>query len=835
MVSRASAPVTCRLAVEVAADGAPIAPVKAGHREPPRRDAGGRAGPSPSAWSATRSTVAFAPDPRARSHEGDAGAVAHFDLTVNPGERCPRHGDDPGRARVGIGVRRRPGLGRRLLAERAGRGRRPAPGSSLRCRSGRPAAPAAERPATTPDDVFAAAGTPWYLTLFGRDSLWAARMMLPFGTDLAAGTLRTLARRQGRATTPTTAEAARQDPPRGAPHGIADPGERPRAPAGLLRHRRRHRRCGSACSHEAWRWGLPLDDGARRCCPTSTRPLGWLDRAADSRTATASSTTSTPPARAWPTRAGRTPATRCAWRDGRVADAPIALVETQAYAVRGAARRRRTCSTALGEPGADGCARAPPTLATGCASAFWVGRPPRAATSPWRSTATGDPVDGLGCNMGHVLGTGALSTGESARGRAATVTGPELLGHLRGAHARQPQRRLQPDRLPHRARSGPTTPRSSPSASPARAHREEAATVARALRRRRRGLRLPLARAVLGASRCSGRPSPYPASCRPQAWSAASAGALVTVALGLRPRWPTGGLRVEPPRHGPFGAVRVEGLRFRGHAFSVEAGPDGAGPGHRAAARVRGVRGGALRLGRIFRKGLSPSWVCSSPSTAPTTSRRSRRPAARPSPRRSATSSSSRSRKTGGHLGPNLGVVELTIAIHRVFDSPRDTVVFDTGHQSYVHKLLTGRHDFTGLRTQGGLSGYPSRAESEHDVVENSHASTSLSWAARHRRRRGVVQRRARPAHRRGHRRRRPHRRHGLGGAQQHRRRARPAARHRRQRQRALLRPDQRRPGRPPRDAAHDPRLRALPRLGQAHPARAPRSSAARCTRRCTA
>ena len=85
--------------------------------------------------------------------------------------------------------------------------------------------------------------------------------------------------------------------------------------------------------------------------------------------------------------------------------------------------------------------------------------------------------------------------------------------------------------------------------------------------------------------------------------------------------------------------------------------------------------------------------------------------------------------RTGGHLGPNLGVVELTIAIHRVFDSPHDTVVFDTGHQSYVHKLLTGRQDFGGLRTRGGLSGYPSRAESEHDVVENSHASTALSWA----------------------------------------------------------------------------------------------------------
>ncbi|MFF2959832.1 1-deoxy-D-xylulose-5-phosphate synthase [Streptomyces sp. NPDC057963] len=85
--------------------------------------------------------------------------------------------------------------------------------------------------------------------------------------------------------------------------------------------------------------------------------------------------------------------------------------------------------------------------------------------------------------------------------------------------------------------------------------------------------------------------------------------------------------------------------------------------------------------------------------------------------------------KTGGHLGPNLGVVELTIALHRVFDSPRDRILFDTGHQSYVHKLLTDRQDFSRLRMKGGLSGYPSRAESEHDVIENSHASTVLSYA----------------------------------------------------------------------------------------------------------
>jgi 1-deoxy-D-xylulose-5-phosphate synthase len=86
--------------------------------------------------------------------------------------------------------------------------------------------------------------------------------------------------------------------------------------------------------------------------------------------------------------------------------------------------------------------------------------------------------------------------------------------------------------------------------------------------------------------------------------------------------------------------------------------------------------------------------------------------------------------KTGGHLGPNLGAVELTLAVHRVFDSPTEPILFDTGHQSYVHKILTGRRDeFDTLRQANGLSGYPSRAESEHDWIENSHASTALSYA----------------------------------------------------------------------------------------------------------
>ncbi|MFN5602558.1 MAG: 1-deoxy-D-xylulose-5-phosphate synthase N-terminal domain-containing protein, partial [Acidimicrobiaceae bacterium] len=86
--------------------------------------------------------------------------------------------------------------------------------------------------------------------------------------------------------------------------------------------------------------------------------------------------------------------------------------------------------------------------------------------------------------------------------------------------------------------------------------------------------------------------------------------------------------------------------------------------------------------------------------------------------------------ETGGHLGSNLGAVELSIALHRVFESPTDAVLWDTGHQAYVHKILTGRQSgFTKLRQHGGISGYPSREESRHDFIENSHASTVLSYA----------------------------------------------------------------------------------------------------------
>ena len=173
--------------------------------------------------------------------------------------------------------------------------------------------------------------------------------------------------------------------------------------------------------------------------------------------------------------------------------------------------------------------------------------------------------------------------------------------------------------------------------------------------------------------------------------------------------------------------------------------------------------------------------------------------------------------RTSGHLGPNLGVVELTIALHRVFDSPKDKLIFDTGHQSYVHKLLTGRlPEFHTLRQAGGPVGLPepgrvrARPGGEQPRVDLA--------VLRRRHGQGLpAARRARPHGRRGDRRRRADRRHGLGGAQQHRRRPRLAAGHRGQRQRPLLPADDRRARQPPVRDPGQPALRAGARPDQDH------------------
>ena len=190
--------------------------------------------------------------------------------------------------------------------------------------------------------------------------------------------------------------------------------------------------------------------------------------------------------------------------------------------------------------------------------------------------------------------------------------------------------------------------------------------------------------------------------------------------------------------------------------------------------------------------------------------------------------------QTGGHLGPNLGVVELTIALHRVFESPDDPIIFDTGHQSYVHKMLTGRLDaFPDAAAEGRPVGLPEpggvRARLGGELARVGVAVVRGRARPRSAADREVGHRRG-PGGRRG-----ADRRDGLGGAQQHRRRRRPAAGHPGQRQRALLHPDGRRPGPPPLRSAHQPALRAGARAGPQAGQPARRCSGGPPTTCCTA
>ena len=203
------------------------------------------------------------------------------------------------------------------------------------------------------------------------------------------------------------------------------------------------------------------------------------------------------------------------------------------------------------------------------------------------------------------------------------------------------------------------------------------------------------------------------------------------------------------------------------------------------------------------------------------------------SPPRSATSWSTTCSRTGGHLGPNLGVVELTMAIHRVFDSPRDRMVFDTGHQAYVHKLLTGR---AGRLRQAPPGGRRQRLPQPGGVRPRHRRELPRLHGAELRRRpgQGLRDPRRGPPRRRRHRRRRAHRRDGLGGAQQHRDRQDQQAGHRRQRQRPLLHAHHRRPRERADLAAHQPALRAASSTSSSSASTPSPASARRRTTPCT-
>jgi glycogen debranching enzyme len=412
-----------------------------------------------------------------------------------------------------------------------------------------------------PDEVFLAAGAPWYLTLFGRDSLWAARMMLPLTTSIAASTLRLLAEHQGRRVDSTTGEA---------PGKIAHEMRRTSAAHGggmelpALYYGTVDATALWICLlHDAWRWGLAHSE-VEALAPALERALGWLREQADGDGFLQ-----------YVDETGRGLSNQ-GWKDSwdavRFADGsrgkpPIALCEVQGYAHEAAVSGAQLLDM-LGRPGGDSWRAWAAALAERFRSQFWVEsggeRFPALALD-----ADNRQVDSLTSNVGHLLGTGLLDATESDL-VAAAVTGPDMDSGfgLRTMSARmagfQPLSYHCGSVWPHDTaivvhglvRAGQS----------ARASGLVAGLLAAG---EAFDWRLP---ELYGGDADQGptRPLPYPAACRPQAWSAAASVVLLQAVLGLEVDAPGGRMVLRPPSPSPMGALRVEGLRIGDDCITIE-------------------------------------------------------------------------------------------------------------------------------------------------------------------------------------------------------------------------------------------------------------------------
>ncbi|HET7477222.1 MAG TPA: glycogen debranching N-terminal domain-containing protein [Dermatophilaceae bacterium] len=568
VVSRAALPVRARLLVEVAGDGADIDTVKLGL---------GDALPLPAtahehgvSWSDERheTTLSCQPMPdevQPASEEGRAGLA--FDLDVPPGDRAE--------VSISVTVRR---TAPSLLDADAAAGL--VDWAAVRVRGDDPRLEPTVRTSLedlrellltdplAPDDMFTAAGTPWYLTLFGRDALWSARMMLPFGTELAGGTLRALARRQGRVHDEPSGEAPGKIPHELRRSAYGDPnlgmflppvyyGTIDATPLWVT------------LLHDAWQWGLPEDqvvallpalrDAARWLTEDAAPGEAGLLRYVD-RTGTGLAN------QGW-----KDSDDSVRWRDGRIADAPIALVEAQAYAVE-AGEKAALLLRAFGQPGADDLVQWSAALRDRLAERFWVDDP---SGEPYLGIAvdgTGGTVDGVASNMGHVLGTGALDPAGAAR-VAQRLLSPTLLGRYGIATLASDNGGYNP--IGYHTGSIWTHDTAICAWGLQREGRSaDAVTVARTLLSSAAAFHYRWPELYAGNG-VLGLPAPYPASCRPQAWSAASAAVLLWVALGFEPDAPSGRLVLRPARPAAYGAFEVSGLRFGGQPFAVAVAADG--------------------------------------------------------------------------------------------------------------------------------------------------------------------------------------------------------------------------------------------------------------------
>jgi glycogen debranching enzyme len=412
-----------------------------------------------------------------------------------------------------------------------------------------------------PDEVFAAAGTPWYLTLFGRDSIWAARFLLPFDTTLARGTLRTLARRQGTVVDPNAAEEPGKilhEIRRGqfVDHGGGldlTPtyyGTVDATPLWLI------------LLHDAWRWGL-ADDDVRALLPNLHAAMEWIIGAADNDLGLLRYVDTT--GHGLSNQGWKDSGDSMRFHDGRIASAPIALLEAQTYAVE-AARGAADLVEAMGEGDANAWRMWADALAERIRESYWVERDGQRFLA-MALDGDGRAIDGLGSNMGHALGSGALTPAE-ATSVVETLSAPNLLGEFGistlsrdnaaynpiGYHTGSVWTHDTAIALLGMVKEGLST---------------QAAPIALGLV----ASAVPLdyrAPELFAGDAIGHKPAPYPASCRPQAWAAASAATIVTAVLGISADVPSGRLRLRPMRPSPFGTLRVDGLRWGATPFSVE-------------------------------------------------------------------------------------------------------------------------------------------------------------------------------------------------------------------------------------------------------------------------
>lgn len=413
-----------------------------------------------------------------------------------------------------------------------------------------------------PDEVFLAAGAPWFLTLSGRDSIWAARMMLPLCTELAGGTLRVLAALQGQATVADTAEqpgkilhVLRRDT-------LEIRGEELRLPP--LDYGTVHATPLWVCLlHDAWMWGLPESE-VRALLPALRAALGWMrdygDADGDGLLESTDATGHGPSNQGW-----KNTDDSVQWRDGSLAEGPIALCEVQAYAFEAAMH---------GADLLDHFAQVDGTAPDGAPwrlwasalhkrfhEAFWVNSP-QGAYPAVALDANKKPVDTVTSNLGHLLGTGLLNAKQSAL-VARRLVSPEMSSGFG-------LRTLSTDSAgywPLSYHGGSVWARDTAIAISGLAtdgFTAEANTLISGLLAAAAGFgyRMPELHSGDSADLLPA-PIPYPAACRPQAWSAASAVAVLSSLLGLAADAPGGLLGVSPACAG-LAPLRVEGLRFGG-------------------------------------------------------------------------------------------------------------------------------------------------------------------------------------------------------------------------------------------------------------------------------